>query len=222
MIKFLGLYEPFSSISHLGAAVVFSIYSFFLYRRGKGKGGPVFVLIIFSFTCVYLLSMSGVYHLLSKGEPASEVIRRLDHAGIFLLIAGTFTAVHGYLFKGFWRWGMMSLIWLLAITGITLKTIFFNHVSEGLSLTFYIGLGWFGAVSGYLLWRKFGLTFIVPLLLGAAAYTMGALLEFFRVPNIMPGIIGPHEIFHIFVIAGIAFHWKFVHQFADNHLSIKN
>lgn len=166
--------------------------------------------------------MSGVYHLLNKGGMASQVMRRLDHAGIFLLIAGSFTAVHGYLFRGFWRWGMITAIWVMAIAGLTLKTIFFSSVSEALSLTFYIGLGWFGAISGFLLWRKFGLKYIMPLLLGAVFYTLSALLDFFDVPHLVPGLMGPHEIFHVGVILGISCHWIFIYRFANNLVPLKS
>ena len=138
----------------------------------------------------------------------------LDHAAIFILIAGTFTPVHGILFVGLWRWGMLSLIWAAAVTGITLKTIFFSSVSELLGLTFYLGLGWVGLVSTIVLWRRFSFPFIQPLLWGALAYTIGAILGFIREPILIPGVIGSHELFHIAVLIGIGYHWKFVHQIA--------
>jgi channel protein (hemolysin III family) len=170
---------------------------------------------VFAFSCVVLLSLSGVYHLLSPGTAGRDVLQRLDHAAIFVLIAGTFTPVHGILFKGIGRWGMIVLIWTAAITGVTLKTIFFKGVSEWLGLTFYLGLGWIGALSGVVLYRRYGFAFLKPLLWGALAYTVGAVLEFVRQPILIPGVIGPHELFHAAVLTGAACHWKFVYRFAD-------
>ena len=211
-----GFTEPFSSLSHLLAAGVFLILGIWLVVRGRGSFGRVFALGLFIFSSVFLLSMSGVFHLLSEGGTARAVLQRLDHAGIFLLIAGTFTPVHAILFKGWGRWGMLALVWVTAITAITLKTIFFADISESLGLAFFIGLGWIGAVSGMLLYRRYGYEFIKPLVFGALAYTIGAVLEYLRFPEMIPGVMGPHEIFHIAVLFGLGFHFAFVFRFAGS------
>ena len=209
-----GFSEPFSSLTHLLAAGIFLVLSIWLVINGRGHAGRMATLIIFSFSVVFLLSMSGVFHLLEPGGTGRMVLQRLDHAGIFLLIAGTYTPVHGILFKGWWRWGMLFLIWSIAITSITLKTIFFNDIAEWLGLSLYLGLGWFGIVSGILLYQRYGYQYIKPLIYGALAYTLGAVMEFMRTPELIPGIIGPHELFHIAVLFGIGYHFTFVFRFA--------
>jgi channel protein (hemolysin III family) len=209
-----GFSEPFSSLTHLLAAGVFLGLGIWLVNYGRGHAGRVASLIIFIFSVVFLLSMSGVFHLLEPGGTGRMVLQRLDHAGIFLLIAGTFTPVHGVLFRGWWRWGMLLIIWTIAITSITLKSIFFNDISEWLGLTLYLGLGWFGAISGVLLYQRYGFRYIKPLVYGALAYTFGAVMEFMRTPELIPGVIGPHELFHIAVLIGIAYHFAFVFSFA--------
>lgn len=162
--------------------------------------------------------MSGVYHLLTPATTGRAVLQRLDHAGIFFLIAGTFTPVHGLLFRGLMRWGFLFLIWTIAITGITLKTIFFTDIPEWLGLIFYLGLGWMGALSGYLLFRKYGWHYLKPLVYGAIAYTVGAALDFIGHPVLISHVVGPHEIFHIAVIVGISMHWKFLVQIVEPEL----
>lgn len=209
-----GFSEPFSSLSHLVAAGVFLMLGVWLVMYGRGHAGRVASLIIFIFSAVFLLSMSGVFHLLEPGGTGRMVLQRLDHAGIFLLIAGTMTPVHGILFKGWWRWGMLLLVWTIAITSITVKTIYFNDIAEWIGLSFYLGLGWFGAVSGILLYQRHGYQYIKPLLYGAFAYTIGAIMEFIRSPELIPGVIGPHELFHIAVLFGIGYHFIFVLSFA--------
>ncbi|MGA1870149.1 MAG: PAQR family membrane homeostasis protein TrhA [bacterium] len=205
-----GFEEPFNSWSHFLAAFAFFCLAAYLLRpSGSGRKHSVSV-VVFGFSCVFLFSMSGVYHLLAVGGTARYVLRILDHAGIYLLIAGTFTAVHGILFHGFMRWGVILIVWILAINGITLGTIFFNSIPEFLSLTFFLCLGWLGIFSGIILWKEKGLHFIKYLLFGGLAYTMGAILEFLRTPVLIYGVIGPHELFHLSVILGTTFHWIFI------------
>ena len=211
-----GFSEPFSSISHLLAAGIFLILGVRLILQNCGHAGRIICLAIFIFSAVFLLSMSGVFHLLEDGGDARIVLQRLDHVGIFLLIAGSFTAVHGLLFKGFWRWGMLTLVWAFAISGLTLKTIFFTSIPGWFGLLIYLGLGWLGAITAILLYRKYNFQFIKPLLYGAFAYTIGAIIELLQSPTPLQGIIGPHELFHIAVVLGLAQHFIFISRFSKH------
>jgi channel protein (hemolysin III family) len=205
-----GFAEPFSSLSHLLSTAIFLVVGGFLLRRGRGSALRLLSLGIFVFSTVFLLSMSGVYHLLTPGGTGRMVLQRLDHAAIFAIIAGSFTPVHAILFTGWGRWGVLLLIWTLATTGITLKVIFFDSIPEGLGLTFYLGLGWIGLASGITLWRRFGGGLVRPLVYSGLSYTLGGVLEFLRMPVLIPGVLGPHELLHIGVLAGIAFHFRFL------------
>lgn len=210
-----GFSEPVSSLSHLLGAGVFAAAGFFLLRRGRGNAARMFVLGVFVFSCVFLLSMSGVYHLLSPGGAGHTVLQRLDHAGIFFLIAGSFTPLHWILYRGWGRWGVLLLIWTLAITGITLKAIFFDRIPEFLGLILYLGMGWIGLASGLTLWRRYGFALVRPLAYSGLSYTLGGLLEFLRMPVLVSGVAGPHELLHIGVLAGIGFHFRFLYAVLD-------
>jgi channel protein (hemolysin III family) len=214
-LSIAGFSDPVSSLTHLTGAVVFAILSFVLLRRGRGDLGRMLSLGVFAFSCVLLLSLSGVYHLLSPGTAGREVLKRLDHAAIFGLIAGTFTPVHAILFQGGWRWGMLLGIWSAAIAGLTLKTLSFATMPEWVGLLMYLGLGWMGVISAVAVARRHGHVVILPVLWGALAYTAGAVAEFLRWPQLLPGIVGPHEIFHLAVLAGIAWHWAFIMSIAS-------
>jgi len=216
IIDIPGFTEPFSSLSHLLAAGVFLIMGVYLVVNGRGKASSVISLLVFIFSYLFLLSMSGVYHLLENGGAGRMVVQRLDHAGIFFLIAGTFTPVHTILFRGRWQWGMLLLIWTIAATNITLKIIYFDEIPEWIGLFMFLGMGWVGAISGLLLYKRFGLNFIKPLLYGAFAYTLGAVMEFLRWPELIPGYIGPHELFHVAVLFGLGYHFLFIYSFADH------
>jgi len=210
----IGFYEPFSAMSHLLGALVFLVLGCLLMLRGRKNPAGLIYLGIYSFSVVLLLSLSGVYHMMVRGGAAHQVLERLDHSAIFVLIAGSFTPVHGILFHGWKRWGPLSLIWTAAITGITLKTVFFRDVAEWLGLSLYLAMGWVGVFGGVALGRRFGFNFIKPLLLGGIAYSIGGLIDFLQFLVVIPGVIHPHELFHVAVLMGIFWHWLFTWQFA--------
>lgn len=212
--SFSGFQDPVSALTHLLAAPVFLWLGYFLFRRGRGDRARLCFLGVFVFASVLLLTMSGLYHMMTRDSTARFVMERLDHGAIFVLIAGTFTATYGILYRGVWRWGPLILVWTCAVAGITLKTVFFLDVPEWFGLSLFLGLGWLGMFSAIALWWRFDWPFIRPLIWGGIAYTMGALLEFWCVPTLARGIIGPHEFYHLLVLAGLAFHWRFVFRFA--------
>jgi channel protein (hemolysin III family) len=209
-ISIPGFSEPFSSISHLLGALVFFVYGIKLISTARSHFGWAVAVSVFVISGMFLLSMSGVFHLLELEGVSRAVLQRLDHAGIFALIAGTFTPPHTILFTGFWRWGFLVVIWSLAIAGVTLKSIFFNDLAEWVGLMAYLGLGWLGILSAYMTHRLHGFSILKPLLYGALAYTVGATLEFLRLPVVISGVFGPHELFHIAILAGLAWHWIFI------------
>lgn len=210
-----GFHEPFSAMSHLLGAVVFLILGVMLVARGRGDRTRVAFLTVYAASCVCLFAVSGVYHMVTRSGTAHRVMARIDHGAIFLLIAGTCTAVHGLLFRGWLRWGPLALIWACAITGITLKTIFFDSLAEWIGLSFYLTLGWFGGLSVVLLARRHGIAFVKPVVLGGLAYTVGGIMEFRDLPVLLPRVVHAHEVFHVAVLAGALLHWQFVWKIAD-------
>lgn len=209
-----GFTEPVSSLSHLLGAGAFAVLGVLLLVRGRGSAGRVACLTVYAFAVVFLLSISGVYHLLAFGGTGRAVLERLDHSAIFVLIAGSFTPAHGILFRGWARWVPLAFVWAGAAVGIVFKAMFLRAMPEWLGLALYLGLGWVGVASAAALWRRYGVDFVRPLLQGGAVYTLGGVLEFVRWPDLIPGVIGPHEVMHLLVLAAVALHWKFVYRFA--------
>ena len=214
LLSILGFSDPISSLTHLSGAVVFAVLGAFLVARSRGDGPRVAALLVFVFSCVLLLSLSGAYHLLQHDTVARSVLMRLDHAAIFLLIAGSFTPVHVILLHDRWHRHLLPLIWVAAVAGLTLKSVYFDSMPAWAGLLMYLGLGWLGVISTVTLARRFGLRFILPLVWGGLAYTAGAVLDHFYWPVLLPGVVGPHELFHLAVLAGIAFHWAFIYRIA--------
>ncbi len=218
IIPLPGFSEPVSSMTHLFGTVPFALAAVIVILRAVQRphwGGRVFWISVLIFATMFMLSMSGVYHLLEPGGTARLVLQYLDHAAIFTLIAGTFITAHGILFTGVWRWGMVVLMLAVIATAIPLVMVYFSDMPEWLSLTLYLTMGWLGVISGVKLWRRFGYRFIRFLLWGGIAYSIGAVAEFMRQPVLMEGVFGPHEFFHVAVLVGLACHWIFVWQIAD-------
>ena len=202
-ISAFGLNDPAGSITHLVGAFVFLVLSIPMIRRSMGSPAKWISLTIFAASAVLLLLSSGIFHAMPSGTPVREVFKRLDHAAIFILIAGTFTPIHVILFKGVMRWGVLVPIWVAALAGITLKTVFFTSTPEWLGISIYLVMGWAGAISMVGAWRLYNLRFVSPLILGGFAYTVGALCEFTGEPTLIEGVIRSHEMFHIAVLVGL-------------------
>lgn len=216
-----GFSDPVSSFSHLMVgAPFFLIMTILLVWRGRGDRWRMFALAVYGLSNVLLFAMSGVYHLLPRESTGRMVMQRLDHAAIFLLIAGTFAPAHYILFRGWKRWGPLSVVWICAITGITLKSIFFNDLSEFLGLSLYLGLGWLGMLSGYFIWYYYGGWLFRPLFWGGMAYTFGAVLDFLQGPILIPGILGHHELFHLAVLVGAGCFCYFIWLIAPGHVKM--
>lgn len=219
-LSIAGFSDPFSSLTHLCAAVASLIGAVFLYRRGRGNSARVFSLMLYSFSLAFLFSMSGVFHMLDRGGVAREVLQRLDHAGIWTLIAGTFTPIHMILFRRHWRWAILCLVWALAITALVLEIVFFHGFPESLLVSLFLSLGWIGAISGILFRQTFRDPSVKLLISGGIFYSLGAVIDFAKWPTLISGVIGPHEIFHVFVILGALAHWRFVYRWC--HHPVRN
>ena len=215
VVTFLGLHDPISSWTHLLASVGFIIAGFYLIQKGRGSKLRVTSFVLYTFALVFLFSMSGIYHLLPYGTAGRDVLQLLDHAAIWILIAGTFIPIHTLMFRGPKRWAVLTLVWMIAIPGVILTTVFFSTLPEYVSLTLYLGLGWIGILSAYFIFKDYGKEEVKYLFFGGVAYTVGAVLEFLRWPTFFDGVINSHDFFHIFVILGASLHWYLIYQRAD-------
>lgn len=161
--------------------------------------------VIFAISAVVLFGNSGFYHLGNWGDRVRAVLRRIDHANIFLLIAGTYTPLSVMLLPTKTAALVLGIVWTGAVIG-TLIHVFHLNAPRWILVALYIALGWvaiwflpdFGA-SG-------GVAIVVLLLAGGVAYTIGAIFYALRWPNPWPRWFGFHEFFHVGTVAGYACH----------------
>lgn len=209
-----GFYEPVSAMTHLGGALVFVVLGIRLLRRARGSRARLAFFAVYAFSSVFLLSMSGVYHMLPEGSSGRNVLGRLDYAGIFVLIAGTHTPFQGLFFRGVARWGPLVLMWLAVIAGITLFSVFYHDLPRGLGTSVFLLLGWIASVSGVIVWRRVGTAKLRLFLGGGVAYSVGAVLVGAEWPTAIPGVFGPHELWHVAVLIAMTMHWRFLFEYA--------
>lgn len=160
---------------------------------------------IFMATSLLLFGVSAVYHRFDWSPTVKAVFRRLDHANIFLLIAGTYTplSVNALPFdKGV---VLLSLVWGGALLGILFR-IFWLRAPRWSYVPIYVGLGWAAVLyAGDLI--AFDWVAMLLVLLGGVAYTVGALFYGFKRPNPFPGRFGFHELFHACTAIAFGCHW---------------
>ena len=209
--------EPMSSLSHLLGAVVFTALAVVLVRRGRGDWIRTASLAVMAFSTVQLLILSGLYHMYWPG-PLRQLMVRADVSGVFLLIAGSLTPVHVILFRGVARWGPLTLAWTAAVVGIILRMVFFDSVSGGAGIAIFLLFGWGTAITAAVLLQRYGWAFVQSAVLAGLAYTAGAIVLTLHRPTLVAGLVGPHELWHLAVLTGLAFHWRFVFQFASGRM----
>lgn len=199
------LREPVNSLTHWGAAALASIGAIVLLVLGSSSPAKLASFLVYSLSLVAMFSASAVYHMVRVKDRALEWFRKLDHSAIYLLIAGTYTPFCINAFTGFWKWGLLVIIWSLALIGITVK-LFIIRAPRGVTAGIYILMGWLclAAIGQFSLLPVW---IIVWLGVGGIIYTLGALVYITKIFNFAPGKFGFHEVWHIFVILGAAAHF---------------
>jgi len=210
-----GFNDPMSSLSHLVGVVAFFAFSIFLAIASWHSRSKFWFCFQFCVATLFMLSMSFVYHMMALGSVSRDVMLRLDVAAIFVLIASTFTVIHGLLFVGRKRWTIPIALWLIVVVGVTIRTIFFHSIPSVVGDGIFLLMGWLGAASSWMVWKKYGFQGIKMIVIGGLFYTIGALINAVDQPIFIPKIWGPHETFHLLVLAGLGTHWAFVWSIAD-------
>jgi hemolysin III len=168
----------------------------------RGDAWHVVGCAVFGSTLVLLYAASTLYHG-ARHLPAKRVLRRLDHAAVLLLIAGTYTPFALVNLRGAWGWTLLALVWGLAALGVALHL---THPGRGrrVSVPLSLAMGWLAVIALEPLLRTVHPEGLVLLVLGGAAYTVGVVFySWRRLPY-------NHAVWHLFVLAGSGFHFSCV------------
>lgn len=202
--------EPVSCLSHMGGAVAALVCTVALICRALPlSNSHVISFAVFGVSMILLYTASTVYHMLRVSRKVSRILQRIDHTMIFSLIAGTYTPACLIPLRGIWGWTLLAVVWGIAIAGMFMK-LFWPTAPRLLSTLVYLFMGWVGIAAVVPLFRALTTVAFTMLLLGGFSYTIGAIVYASKQPRLYPRYFGYHEVFHIFVLLGSAFHVLFM------------
>jgi hemolysin III len=187
--------------SHVVAALASIVLTVLLCWLSREDTPRLLSMLIFGLSMIELYTVSAIYHIITWSAAKRRVLRSIDHANIFVLIAGTYTPLCFNILTGWVRVTIMIVIWTLALIGIV-TSIFTLKLPRWATAALYVGMGWvvilaIPAFLAVLPWIA-----VATLILGGVLYTIGAVIYARKKPDPFPAIWGYHEVFHLFVILG--------------------
>jgi hemolysin III len=174
------------------------------YQRNKAIGS-----VVFGLSLILCYAVSAAFHAVRIHGDRLNWLQRLDHVGIYLLIAGTYTPVALALMRRIWAWGTLTTVWTAAL--VCAGRVWCGGVLPmSVSTVVYLTMGW-GALLCYCeMVRGYSHKALAPLPAGGVLYSIGAIINLARWPVVLPGFFGSHELFHFFVMAGSTCHIYFM------------
>jgi hemolysin III len=185
------------------AAFVIAVVLAPLLIVGADGGRPRLAAAVFAGSVAACFGASALYHRVTWSPRVRLWMRRIDHAGIYLLIAGTYTPVSLLVLGGAWRPVVLTIVWAGAAAAISLKFVWVA-APKWLAATIGLALGWVAVVALPQLIAKAQPAAVILLVAGGLAYTAGAVVYARRRPDPAPAVFGYHELFHALTIVGVA------------------
>ena len=165
----------------------------------RGGAADITAAAVFAGTMMLLYGVSALYHALPVGR-AKHWLNRLDHAAIYVFIAGSYTPFALGALRGGWGWTLFGIVWGLAAVGVTVKL--FNRLKHPLwSTGLYVAMGWVVLIAAVPLVQRMPATALAWLVAGGLAYTLGAVVFIFD-----HRMRYAHLAWHLFVVGGSACH----------------
>ena len=165
-----------------------------------------FTIAIFTLSAVALFSISATYHTINWTPNVKRILRRLDHANIFLIIAGTYTPLTVIWLETGTAQILLSLVWGGSILGLLFR-VFWLTAPRWLYVPIYIALGWAALLYLPDFYASAGAVIVGLILAGGILYSAGAIIYAIKKPNLSVKYFGFHELFHSFTIAAFFCHY---------------
>lgn len=161
---------------------------------------------VFFLCSLLLFGVSALYHRINWSPTTKRLFKRLDHANIFLLIAGSYTPITVLALPPEKSVILISMVWGGALLGIVFR-VFWVGAPRWLYVPLYLLLG-YAAVAFIVDFFAANAAMMILILVGGLFYTLGALAYAFKRPNPVPGVFGFHEVFHSFTLLAFLCHWS--------------
>jgi hemolysin III len=204
--------EPFCGISHALGAGLSVAGLVVLLVVSAGKPWKVTSFAIYGATLILLYTASALYHSISCAPHVVERLKRLDHVGIYLLIAGTYTPVCLVVLGGAWGWGILGAEYAMAAIGIV-ATLCLPRVPSWLRVSLYLCMGWLIVIALAPLRALLPPAAMGWMTAGGLIYTFGTIIYATDRPNLWPGKFTAHDLWHVFVLAGSLCHYVMMLSF---------
>lgn len=215
--KHLKVKDPGSALTHFIAMVTAALAATpLLIKAANGMNRSyfgAFVIFIGSMICLY--GASTVYHTFDISEKVNTILRKIDHAMIFVLIAGSYTPVCLIVLPKSVGIPLLTAVWCITIIGTIFKICWIN-CPHWLSSVMYIGLGWLCVLAFSSIMKNLSHAAFMWLLIGGIIYTVGGVIYALKLPLFKKHQwknFGNHELFHIFVMLGSLCHFIMVYTY---------
>ena len=173
----------------------------FLLIVSAQDGRPRAAATVFAVSVASCFGASALYHRPTWTPPVRAWLARVDHAGVYLLIAGAYTPFAFLVMSRAWAVPVLAVVWSGAFAGILLK-LFWVRAPKWLSAAIGLALGWVGAAAFSQL-LKLQLPGVLLVVAGGLLYTAGAIVYAQRRPDPVPHVFGYHELFHVLTVAAV-------------------
>lgn len=211
------LKDPGSAITHFIGMLMAAFAAVPLIIRACSGGRDVTVCCaVFVVSMILLYGASTLYHSFDKGEKINRILKKLDHAMIFVLIAGSYTPICLLVIGGRTGIILLSLVWGVGILGIIFKLCWVT-CPKWLSSVMYIAMGWMCVMAFTPIMNNMTGSELMWLLAGGIVYTVGGILYAIKTPRVKAynerhRYFGTHEIFHVFVMVGSLCHFVLIYN----------
>lgn len=199
--------HPASATSHFAGLLLGLVGVVWWLPRGAGAVRAAS--LVYGSSLLLLFLASSCYHFFDFGVRANRWLQRLDHAAIYLFIAGSYAPFLVVCLAGQVQLMMIGLVALLATAGVTLKLSGYR-LPDRLDTGLYVAMGWAMVLVAGQLFDALSLGQLGLLFGGGLAYTVGAIVYAREWPDPWPDVFGHHEVWHLFVLAGACAHFAAV------------
>ena len=198
--------NPIRGFLHGSAALATLIGVILMLSRAWGNAAAITGVLVFGLALLFMYVVSSLYHSVPWGEKWKTRLQRIDHSMIYLVVAGTFTPIAVASLTGASLVISMSVIWGIAATGIILKSVLTGE-KTWLSITLQMVMGWTALVWLPQILGQLGWTAVALIGFGGLCYSIGVVVFSMKRPVLFARSFSYHELFHVLVIAGSAFHF---------------
>jgi hemolysin III len=177
----------------------------------SGDNQKLISYVVYSFSLLFLFGVSAIYHRPHWEAKPRALLRRLDHAAIFILITGTATPICLLVLPNPIGEIVLTRFWIAAVIGV-LQSIFWVKAPKWFAAILYVAMGWL--IAPYLpeLYQQLGMAKVLLILFGGVIYTIGAIFYALKRPKRNATHFGYHELFHICTIVAALLHFIVIYQ----------